>query len=165
VNWLNTSTGHQAAYDLTYSGGWSMSLWGSGDAWQAGGENLYRHKDAYYFLPSEDEWYKAAFHKNDGVTANYWDYATGSNSIPDGIDFDGDTAFDAVSYQGYNQASPNSVSNVGLISPYGTYGQNGNVWEWNESAHDATNDSTSELRLPRPGGLGCRHRFPCRECP
>lgn len=151
VNWLNTSTGHQAAYDLTYSGGWSMSLWSSGNAWQAGGENLYRHKDAYYFLPSEDEWYKAAYHKNDGVTANYWDYATGSNSIPDGIDFNGDTTFDVVYNEGYDQGSPNAVSNAGIASPYGTYGQDGSVWEWDESAHDGANDVASESRAFRGG--------------
>ena len=101
VNWLNTSTGHQPAYDLTYSSGWSMKLWSSAQAWQAGGENLYRHKDAYYFLPSEDEWYKAAYHKNDGVTANYWDYATGSNTIPTAV-ASGTGAGTVV----YNQARP-----------------------------------------------------------
>ena len=95
VNWLNISTGHHAAYQINTQMN-SQILWSSGDAWQAGGENRYRHKDAYYFLPNDDEWYKAAYHKNDGVTANYWDYATGSNNIPDGIDFTGDTAFVAV---------------------------------------------------------------------
>ena len=66
VNWLNTSTGHQVAYNLTFSTNsqtWSMALWGTDEAWQMGGQNLYRHKNAYYFLPSEDEWYKAAYHK------------------------------------------------------------------------------------------------------
>jgi len=86
VNWLNTSTGHQSAYDLVWNGSaWTMNLWSSAQAWQAGGENLYRHKDAYYFLPSEDEWHKAAYHKNDGVTANYWPYATGSNAAPTAV--------------------------------------------------------------------------------
>lgn len=56
-----------------------------------------RHKDAYYFLPSEDEWNKAAYHQNDGVTANYWDYATGSNSIPSQALTDGALAGSAVS--------------------------------------------------------------------
>jgi len=37
------------------------------DPWQAGGENLFLET---YYLPSEDEWYKAAYHKNDGVAAN-----------------------------------------------------------------------------------------------
>ncbi len=110
-----------------------------GDAWDndpgAGVDlNLYRHKDAYYFLPSEDEWYKSAYHKNDGVTANYWDYAMGSNSVPDGIDFVGDLVFDAVFFDGGNNAQPN-----GVTSPYGTLGQNGNVWEWGETLFGMSN--------------------------
>jgi len=149
INWLNTSQGYQAAYNLTFSSGWSMALWSSGDAWQLGGENLYRHKDAHYFLPSEDEWYKAAYHQNDGVTANYWDYATGSNTIPDGIDVSGDTVFDAVFNDGFNQAGPNAVTNVGVASAYGTYGQGGNVWELIESGFTAPNDSISESRVLR----------------
>jgi formylglycine-generating enzyme required for sulfatase activity len=153
VNWLNTSKGHQAAYQLNGTNT-ALTLWTSGQAWQAGGENRYRHKDAYYFLPNENEWYKAAYHKNDGVTANYWDYATGSNSIPDGIDFSGDTAFDAVFGDPFNQGSPNEVTNVGLASAYGTMGQNGNVREWNESAFDGINDSSSESRASRGGGWG-----------
>ena len=150
VNWLNESTNHQKAYDLTRTGSaWTMNLWSSGQAWQLDGENLYRHKDAYYFLPSEDEWYKAAFHKNDGVTANYWDYATGSNTIPDGIDFAGDTAFDAVFYDGGSSLQPNGVTNVGVGSAYGTFGQDGNVWDWVESAYDGVNNSPSESRAIR----------------
>jgi hypothetical protein len=129
VNWLNTSTGHQAAYQLT--GVTALTPWASVDAWQAGGENLYRHKDAYYFLPSEDEWYKAAYHQNDGVTANYWDYATASNSIPAAV-ASGTTAGTAV-YNGVT-GSPAAVNNDGGLSAYGTMGQNGNVWEWQESA-------------------------------
>jgi hypothetical protein len=150
VNYLNTSTGRPAAYQLNGTNT-VLTLWTSGQAWQAGGENLYRNKDAYYFLPNENEWYKAAYHKNDGVTANYWDYATGSNNIPDGIDFSGDTAFDAVFNQDHNQESPNAVTNVGLASAYGTMGQNGNVFEWSESAFDGINDSSSESRAYRGG--------------
>ena len=146
VNWLNTSTGHQAAYDLTYNGGWSMNLWSSAQAWQAGGENLYRHKDAYYFLPSEDEWYKSAYHKNDGVTANYWDYATGNNTIPKAV-ASGTGAGTVV----YNQSQPATVDNNGGLSPYGTRGQSGNAAEWQESAFDGANNSSSEARAIRGG--------------
>lgn len=151
VNFLNTSTGHQAAYDLTFSGGaWSMTLWSSEVAWQLGGENLYRHKDAYYFLPSDDEWYKAAFHKNDGVTANYWDYATGRNTIPTAV-LQGTGAGTAV----YNwQSKPADVNLAGGLSAYGTMGQAGNAWEWAESAFDGINDSSSEWRATRGGYWG-----------
>ena len=153
VNWLNTSTGHQAAYNLTWNGAnWTMALWDSADAWQLDGENLYRNKNAYYFLPSEDEWYKAAYHKDDGSTTNYWKYPTASDTVPTGIDETGDPGFDAVFKDDYNQGNPNDIDNVGIASSYGTYGQGGNVWEWTESALDGTNDSTSEYRAYRGGG-------------
>ncbi len=148
VNWLNTSKGHQAAYQLNGTNT-ALTLWTSGQAWQAGGENRYRHKDAYYFLPNENEWYKAAYHKNDGVTANYWDYATGSNSIPTAV-ASGTTAGTAV-YNGV-AGSPADANLAGGLSAYGTMGQNGNVWEWNESAFDGINDSSSEDRAFRGGG-------------
>ena len=154
VNWLNTSTGHQAAYNMNFNAGsWTMTLWSSGDAWQLDGENLYRHKDAYYFLPSEDEWYKAAYHQNDGVTANYWDYATGSNTIPTQELTGGTTPGSAV-YNGPGGGSPADPADVNLaggLSPYGTMGQNGNVWEWQESAVNAPNDSSTESRAFRGG--------------
>ena len=151
VNWLNTSKGYQAAYNLTYIGGWSMTLWSSGDAWQAGGENLYRHKDAFYFLPSEDEWYKAAYHQNDGVTANYWDYATGSHTAPTAV-ASGTGAGTAVYGWRFSTTGPADITLAGGLSPYGTMGQNGNVWEWNESAFDGANNDSSENRGIWGGG-------------
>jgi len=147
VNWLNTSTGHQAAYQLNGTNT-ALTLWSSAQAWQAGGENLYRHKDAYYFLPSENEWYKAAYHQNDGVTANYWDYATESNTAPTAV-ASGTGAGTAV----YNNvtSSPADVAISGGLSGYGTRGQNGNVREWQESAFDGINNSSSEPRAFRGG--------------
>ncbi len=152
VNWLNDQrTPGLKAYNLT--GVTSLTPWASVDAWQAGGENLYRHKDAYYFLPSEDEWYKAAYHKNDGVTANYWDYATGSNTIPTQALTDGTTPFTAIfdGVEAGTPADPADVNLAGGLSAYGTMGQNGNVWEWNESAYDGINNSSSENRAIRGG--------------
>jgi formylglycine-generating enzyme required for sulfatase activity len=141
VNWLNTSTGRQAAYDLTFSGSWSMNLWSSGDAWQLGGENLYRHKDAFYFLPSENEWYKAAYYNPDG--ANYFLYPTGSDIDP--IPVGGGTDPGTAVYAGISL--PTIVDSAGGLSPYGTMGQGGNVWERTETAEDGTNSSSSEARV------------------
>ena len=148
VNWLNTSTGKTAAYNLTFSSGsWSMTLWSSGDAWQAGGENLYRNKDAFYFLPSENEWYKAAYYNPGG--SDYFLYPTASSSVPTAV-ASGTNAGTAV----YNSAAsvPAIVDSTGGLSPYGTMGQGGNVWEWNESAFGGTNSSPSENRAFRGGG-------------
>ncbi len=59
VNWLNTSTGNQAAYNFVADPlGLTFAVWSAGEA---DGTNLFRHKDAVYFLPTEDEWVKAAF--------------------------------------------------------------------------------------------------------
>ena len=150
VNWMNTSTGHQKAYDLTYSGSWSMGLWSSADAWQTGGTNLYRHKDAYYVLPSEDEWYKAAYYDpNKSGGAGYWNYATGSDTAPGAV-ASGTGAGTAV-YGGGSITVPAGVDDNGGLSPYGTRGQNGNVWEWSESAFISPNDSSSENRAVRSG--------------
>jgi formylglycine-generating enzyme required for sulfatase activity len=158
VNWLNTSTGHQAAYQLIRAPPFqpvTLTLWSSAEAWQLGGENRYRHKDAYYFLPSEDEWYKAAYHKNDGVTPNYWDYATGSNTIPIAV-ASGTATGTAVYAQTPGQSAPAAVDNNGGLSAYGTRGQHGNVEEWNESAYDGLNNEPLENRTLRDGlwGIG-----------
>ena len=149
VNFLNTSTGKTAAYDLAWTGSaWSMNLWSSAQAWQVGGENLYRNKDAYYFLPSENEWYKAAYYNPAG--SNYFLYPTASSSVPTAV-ASGTDVGTAV----YNGATfnPAAVTFAGGLSPYGTVGQGGNVWEWNESAFDGTNSSSSEDRAFRGGSL------------
>jgi sulfatase modifying factor 1 len=84
-----------------------------------------------YVIPTENEWYKAAYY--DGGTSTYYNYPTGSDSVPDGIDSSTDIEFDAVFRDGYDQGHPNDVDIAGVLSPYGTMGQGGNVWEWNET--------------------------------
>jgi formylglycine-generating enzyme required for sulfatase activity len=132
-----------------------MNLWSSGDAWQLGGENLYRHKDAFYFLPSENEWYKAAYYNPGG--SNYFLYPTGSDTAPAAV-ASGTNAGTAV-YDGV-ASFPAIVDSAGGLSPYGTMGQGGNVWEWNESAFDGSNSLSSENRAIR-GGSWIPPRAPC----
>ncbi|MEM8954045.1 MAG: SUMF1/EgtB/PvdO family nonheme iron enzyme [Verrucomicrobiota bacterium] len=152
VNWLNTSEGYQAAYrfefqpgDVGYSANQNILLWDSIDAWQLDGENLYRHKSARYFLPSEDEWFKAAFY--DGDLGVYYNYATASDVTPTAVEsgtLDGTAVFG-------RQSSPAEVFSAGGLSAYGTMGQSGNVFEWIESADEAPNDLAAESRVLRGG--------------
>ena len=123
-----------------------MQLWNSADAWQADGENLYRHRESFYFLPNENEWYKAAFQKNDGPTPNYWDYATGSNLAPVAV---ASGTLDGTAV--YQSLTPADINLAGGLSSYGIQGQGGNVWEWQESAFNGTNDSPSLGRTIRGG--------------
>ena len=63
VNWLNTSTGHQAAYKFTGTQGtsdYTFTPWSTTDTGYDA-SNPYRNKAAMYFLPTEDEWVKAAY--------------------------------------------------------------------------------------------------------
>ena len=137
VNFLNTNSGKTAAYNLTFSNSqWTMAVWSSEQAWTAGGTNLYRNKDAFYFLPSENEWYKAAYFNPAG--SNYFLYPTASSSVPTAV---------------YDRAAsvPSTVDSAGGLSPYGTTGQGGNVFEWNESAFGGANSSASDVRARRGG--------------
>ena len=59
-----------------------------------------------YVLPSEDEWYKAAYLKSDG--SGYTTYATG-NATPDGIDDNFDTDYDSVFLEGAEYNEPFAV--------------------------------------------------------
>lgn len=147
VNFLNTSSGHQAAYNLTYSGGaYTMALWSSG---QSGydASNPFRNSLALYVLPSENEWYKAAYYDPSGT--NYFLYPTGSNTAPTAV-ASGTNANTAV----YNQpSSPASVYQAGGLSPYGTMGQGGNAWQWLEDAYSGSNTSAWGNRVIRGGSF------------
>jgi formylglycine-generating enzyme len=146
VNWLNTSTGATPAYK--FDAGGNFQLWAPSDPGYDA-RNLYRNKLATYFLPSTNEWHKAAYY--DAVADLYYDYPTGSDSVPDGIDFAGDTGFDAVFFDGAANPNPNDVFNVGIASPTGAFGLGGNVFEWDETAFDRTNDSPNEQRRASGG--------------
>lgn len=143
VNWLNTSQGFQAAYNFTTSGAnYYITLWAAG---QYSGNNQFRHKDAYYFLPSMDEWYKGSYYDpNKAGGAGYWNYATGSDSAPTAVNVG--TAANTAVYSQTFVRGPADVSDAGGLSPYGTMAQGGNVWEWMETAYDQDNDLADENR-------------------
>lgn len=130
VNWLNTSKGYQAAYSFDGSG--NMSLWGAGDQ---SATSAFRHKDAVYVLPSENEWVKAAYWNGTSLQT----YATPNGAMP--------IAGTEANYAG------SAVWNVGSGSEElnGTYDMMGNVWERNESAYTAPDDSETENRVVRGG--------------
>jgi len=144
VNWLNTSQGYTAAYDLTYAGNTptGITLWTAGSEWTLGGTDYFRNANAHYFLPSENEWYKAAYYSPGGV---YYQYADGSNTPPTAV-LSGTAAGTAVyTGTGVSPSAPAAVDQSGGLSPYGTQGQTGNVWQWAETDYsDPTNSSDSD---------------------
>ena len=147
VNWLNTSSGYIAAYKFPTSGfNDNIGLWTVGDAGYDS-SNPFRNANALYYLPSENEWYKAAYYDpNKSGGAGYWNYATGSDSAPTAVS-SGTTSGTAV----YGGRPPADIMNAGGLSAYGTMAQNGNVFEWGKSAFTAPNDSAGESRVWRGG--------------
>jgi hypothetical protein len=125
VNWLNTSTWNQAAYKFT-TGGYNdnIALWTSGEAGYDL-NNKYRNSLAKYFLPSADEWYKAAYYNPANNT--YYDYTNGSNTIP--IASAGGTTTGTAVYGNAYSDGPVDVNQAGGLSPYGVMGLGGNVFE------------------------------------
>ena len=102
-----------------------------------------READWKWAITSEDEWYKAAYHKNDGVTGNYWEYPTESENAPTAeLPPGGDLTNGSANYNDIDIAYYiNVVGSYDTIvldeyvsdSPYDTFDQGGNVWEWTEA--------------------------------
>ncbi len=145
VNWLNTSSGGSVAYKFDGSG--DFQLWDAGDTLDYDASNAYRSVRATYWLPSMDEWYKAAYYDPD--TGTYFDYATGSDTAPTAVAA-GQTAGTAVYDQAFG-TGPADIVNAGGLSPYGTMAQNGNAIEWEETAGNLINNLPGESRGRRGG--------------
>ena len=100
--------------------------------------------ETFYYMPSEDEWYKAAFHKNDGDTGNYYLYPTSSDTTPsyaaDGASFTDPDPGNTATYDGDGGVdgigAPYFRTLIGehenTLSPYGAFDMAGNIGEWTE---------------------------------
>jgi formylglycine-generating enzyme required for sulfatase activity len=126
ANWLHNGKGdtERGAYDLSK------------------GPLAPREKESRVWIPSEDEWYKAAYfqpQEKGGPAGGYWRYATRSNeepkavktasTLPNAAIFDNSNAFRRIA----------PVGSVPMAASfYGTLDQSGNAWEWNDTIIFAT---------------------------
>jgi sulfatase modifying factor 1 len=98
------------------------------------GAVIKRNLKAKFWLPSEDEWYKAAYHQPSalaGPAGNYWSYPTRSSAAPAAKLPTADP--NSANYASIAGGATDVRSYPSSSSFYGTYDQGGNVWEWNES--------------------------------
>jgi len=126
-NWLQNGqpTGAQSAL-TTEDGAYTLTP----EAIAA--NSVLRNLTASVFLPSESEWYKAAYY--DPIAGRYYDYPTGTNATIGCVAPAGDTGNSANCYP---YADPSgTLTDVGAYalsdSPSGTFDQGGNVYEWLE---------------------------------
>jgi formylglycine-generating enzyme required for sulfatase activity len=160
VNWLSNGQPTGAEGNGTTESGTYLITGGGNDsgtvtiptavqraAWAAGGSGV------HWLLPSEDEWYKAAYYVGGGTNAGYWTYATRSNTAPtsqappggaNSANFDGPAGF-ALTQSAIYSATTDYLTNVGAysntVSPYGAFDMGGDVWQWNEA--DINGDGTT----------------------
>jgi formylglycine-generating enzyme required for sulfatase activity len=135
ANWLHNGqpTGPQNA-NTTEDGAYTLN----GAVTHTALSAVTRNAGVRWWLPNEDEWYKAAYHKNDGITGNYWDYPTRSDSEPDNNLPQADTG-NSANHRDINVTTGDidfPLTDAGAYalsgSSYGTFDQAGNLKEWNE---------------------------------
>jgi sulfatase modifying factor 1 len=112
---------------------------------------FFRNPDAKWWIPTESEWYKAAYYKGGGTNSGYWLYPTQSDAPP-GNDIGGgpnnanyyaggyypNGAYTTTQSPEYSN-SVNYLTAIGAFSGsasfYGTFDQGGNLSEWNDSVY------------------------------
>jgi formylglycine-generating enzyme required for sulfatase activity len=126
ANWLNNGQGSAS----TETGAYTLL----GGTPTPSNTSVMRNADAMTFLPSENEWYKAAYYNP--VTNSYFAYPAGSNT-PTVCAASGPTPNTANCIPNYpGGPGVGHVTPVGAYtgsaSPYGMFDAGGNVLQWNE---------------------------------
>ncbi len=123
ANWMHNGT---TLFADTENGAYTLL---GGTPIPSNGATVVRNPGAIFFLPSEDEWYKAAYY--DTRTASFLEnpFANGAAAVCEAPAGGPNSA-------NCGDALP-GVTDVGsypaAIGPNGTFDQGGNVWEWNDT--------------------------------
>jgi len=140
ANWLSSGDANTGVY--SFSGGLVSGI-----------DRSYRNgSDLAYVLPSEDEWYKAAYYKPVD-NGSYSLYANGSDDVVD-LTHGTSSGWNYYTESGqFVNGSPNYMweTGDGGMEQNGTFDMMGNVWEWNESAFDGSTNNMVANRVLRGG--------------
>lgn len=154
ANWLHNGGQAYETSDATETAPQNGGAYPLGTA--TTGNTVVKNPNALYWVPSENEWYKAAFYKGGGVNAGYWDWATQNSSTPNPVTADavgngiipegtvnGNAAnwgntFSSADWNGI-QKNYTTVGTNGGPSFYGAFDMSGNAWEWTDLADGGLN--------------------------
>jgi formylglycine-generating enzyme required for sulfatase activity len=157
TNWMNNGQGTGS----TETGAYTLS----------GNEGIItKNVGATVYIPSEDEWYKAAYYDptpGAGGGDNYWTYATQSDTVPTvaSADSTGDITNPGANVANYNDGADwngrnGNVTTVGSAaanSYFGTADQAGNVEEWNDAViSDSKRGARGGSWVGGSGGISLR---------
>jgi sulfatase modifying factor 1 len=162
ANWLNNGqpTGPEGA-GTTETGSYTLN----GATSSSDLQTIARNISATWVIPTESEWYKAAYYQpaaQGGDSDGYWAYPMQANSLPysdqppgatpdntrvgnfyqdDGLANGYDDGY-AVSGSTSDSPSQNYLTDVGAYTLshnyYGTFDQGGNVYEWTEATFSSS---------------------------
>ncbi len=126
-------------------------------------DQIFRSADARFFIPTHDEWYKAAYYDpfdpgaDGGGSPDYWKYPTRSDALP--VQATADAAGD-VTNPGVNVANHGggadwngengNVTTVGgttSVSAFSAFDLGGNLYEMTETLGNPIADASSDARL------------------
>jgi sugar lactone lactonase YvrE/formylglycine-generating enzyme required for sulfatase activity len=147
VNWLHNgqpiASSTNDSYNARETGAYTLNNALTG--------TILKNPGAKWWIPSENEWYKAAYYKGGNANAGYWDYPSQSQSYnpPSSItaDSSGNGPGNTGNRANFNKtatwnpsteinvsaiASPTSVGTNGGPSAYGAYDMGGNAMEIND---------------------------------
>jgi len=113
------------------------------------GVTFTKNAGATYWIPSENEWYKAAYYDTSiAATNKYWAYPTRSNSVPGNVVGNGTNMANfnngrySTTQSTINNPNASYLTPVGAFtssaSAYGTFDQGGNVWQWTDQPYSST---------------------------
>ena len=158
ANWLaNGQPSGAQTSTTTENGAYNVNGATSGNAPAKNVTNPNTSAPPTFYIPTENEWYKAAYYSpvlNSG-SGGYYTYATQSNAAPGNVIGSGanqanyapDGVYSVTQSSGYS-AFQNYLTDVGAFtnsaSFYGTFDQSGNVYQWNDL--DGTAGSSRGLR-------------------
>jgi sulfatase modifying factor 1 len=135
ANWINNGATNGAS---TETGAYTLNG-------ATNGSGFTRSAGARWWIPNENEWYKAAYYKGGGPNAGYWDYPTQSDTEPSNTNWGATNQANftpmlvplhnyTVTQSGTQSSTQNYLTDVGAFSKsagaYGTFDQGGNVVEW-----------------------------------
>jgi len=146
ANWMQNGQGSGSTETGAYTLGGATS-----------GNAMAKNAGATFYIPTENEWYKAAYYSptlNSGA-GGYYRYATQSNEPPGNVIGSGANQANYYTGAGFSvtqsssyDSHQNYLTDVGAFTSsasfYGTFDQSGNVFQWNDL--DGTAGSSRGVR-------------------
>lgn len=159
ANWLHNGKGTNREAFL--SGAYDVSTF----AYYLGGstftDQLTRSPGARYWIPSLDEWMKAAHYdptkpNADGTTGGWWQYSNGSDQpfvygppgqTRNGLQTTANADWNDLTIPGFNPYAVPLGAYEGVVSPWGLYDVAGGTSEWTEGFAQLSDEPFPRVRL------------------